>query len=280
MDSPAPRAFVIGHPIAHSRSPLLHGFWLRSLGLAGSYERVDVAPANLTGFVRSLADAGWVGGNVTIPHKTAVMALVDDLDVDAEAIGAVNTLWLEGGRLVGGNTDAIGFVANLDEEAPGWDDGAGRRAVVLGAGGAARAVLHGLRRRGFEVVVANRTEASAVALAARFRGEAVAWDRLSARLAMADVVVNTTSLGMAGQPPLRLDLSALHDQAVVCDIVYVPLETALLQSARARGLRAVGGLGMLLHQAVPGFARWFGVTPTVTPALREVLSADVRARAA
>lgn len=280
MGSPGPRAFVIGHPIAHSRSPLLHGFWLRSLNLPGSYERIDVAPDSLPGFIRGLADAGWAGGNVTIPHKTAVMALVDALDVDARAIGAVNTLWFEGGRLMGGNTDAIGFVANLDEEAPGWDTGAERRAVVLGAGGAARAVLHGLRGRGFEIVVANRTPAAAAALAARFGGEAVAWDRLPARLAMADVVVNTTSLGMAGQPPLRLDLSALHDQAVVCDIVYVPLETALLRSARARGLRAVGGLGMLLHQAVPGFARWFGVTPTVTPALREVLSADVRARAA
>lgn len=278
MDSPAPRAFVIGHPIAHSRSPLLHGFWLRNLNLPGSYERVDVSPDDLPGFVRGLADAGWAGGNVTLPHKAAMLALVDGLDADARAIGAVNTLWFEGGRLMGGNTDAVGFVANLDDEAPGWDAGVGRRAVVVGAGGAARAVLHGLRGRGFDVVVANRTPAAAVALAAQGGAgvEAIGWDELAARLGTADLLVNTTSLGMAGQPPLALDLRALNDDVVVCDIVYVPLDTALLRGARARGLRAVGGLGMLLHQAVPGFARWFGATPAVTPALREAIAADVR----
>ncbi len=274
----APRAFVIGHPIAHSRSPLLHGHWLRQLGLAGSYEKIDVAPDALAGFIAGLRDAGFVGGNVTVPHKSAVMALVDDLDDAARAIGAVNTLWFEDGHLHGGNTDALGFVANLDAEAPGWDQ-QGSRAVVLGAGGAARAVVYGLLGRGFDIAVVNRTTETARALAAHF-GERVAahhWGELSALLGGADLLINTTALGMSGKPPLALDLAPLNRDAVVCDIVYVPLETELLRSARARDKRIVDGLGMLLHQAVPGFARWFGVTPAVTPELRAEIERDVRA---
>ena len=274
-----PRAFVVGHPVAHSRSPLIHGTWLRQLGLPGRYERVDVAPGDLPGFVRGLAAAGFSGGNVTVPHKTAVLALVDHCDEAARAIGAVNTLWFENGRLHGGNTDAWGFTANLDAGAPGWDR-AGAHAVVLGAGGAARGVVHGLLGRGLSVAVVNRTAATAAALAAHF-GSAVSahpWAALPACLDGAALLVNTTALGMAGQPPLALALDPLPADAVVCDIVYVPLETALLRDARQRRNRAVDGLGMLLHQAVPGFARWFGAEAAVTPTLRAIVSADIPPR--
>ena len=276
----APRAFVIGHPIAHSRSPLLHGHWLRQHGLAGSYEKLDVAPEALAEFVAGFRKAGFIGGNVTVPHKTAVMALVDDLAEAARAIGAVNTLWFADGRLHGGNTDAFGFLANLDAEASGWDRAAGQ-AVVLGAGGAARAIVYGLLGRGLSVAIVNRTVETAAELAAHF-GERVAafsWAELPGLLGRADLLVNTTVLGMSGKPPLTLDLAPLRPDAVVSDIVYVPLETDLLRAARARGNRVVGGLGMLLHQAVPGFAHWFGVTPVVTPALRDEIERDVRAAA-
>ena len=271
-----PRAFVIGHPVAHSRSPLLHGFWLAAYGLAGSYERIDVAPDALPGFIAGLRDVGFVGGNVTVPHKTALLDLLTDVDAAAQAIGAVNTLWFEAGRLRGGNTDALGFLAALDAEAPGWD--AGRRALVLGAGGAARAVVYGLLGRGLAVTVLNRTRAAADALARDFGPNVTArpWADWQACAPDADLLVNATTLGMAGQPPLALALAALPARAVVCAIVYVPLETGLLRAAAARGLRVVGGLGMLLHQAVPGFARWFGRTPEVTPALRATLEGDIR----
>ncbi len=276
-----PRAFVVGHPIAHSRSPLLHGFWLKSLGLPGCYEKIDVAPDALDGFIAGLRAAGFVGGNVTVPHKTAVMAQVQRLDEAARAIGAVNTLWFEDGRLCGGNTDAFGFLANLDAGAPGWD-AAGGLALVLGAGGASRAVVHGLTERGMTVAIVNRTRTAADALAHRFGAtvRAADWADLTDLLVGADLLVNTTSLGMAGQPPLTVDLTPLKAAAVVTDIVYVPLETDLLRAARARGHRVVDGLGMLLHQAVPGFERWFGVRPVVTGELRAAIEANVRAGAA
>lgn len=272
----SPRAFVIGHPVAHSRSPLLHGFWLRSYGLRGSYETIDVAPGALPAFVAGLKKAGFVGGNVTVPHKAAIMALVEAVDPDAKVIGAVNTLWIEGGRLWGGNTDWLGFLHALDQDAPGWDKPV-RHAVVLGAGGAARAVVHGLQGRGCRVTVVNRTAAAAAALAASYPGAVApsSWSALPALLQDADLLVNTTALGMTGQPPLSLDVSPLPAGAIVMDIVYVPLETSLLAAARARGLRTVDGLGMLLHQAAPGFTRWFGWTPAVTPALRATLEADL-----
>ena len=275
---PPPRAFVIGHPIAHSRSPLIHGTWLRDYGIAGSYERIDVPPEGIGDFVGAMRGGGFVGGNVTVPHKTALMPLVDHLDAAARAIGAVNTLWFEEGRLVGGNTDAAGFVTSLDAEAPGWDM-VGRRAVVLGAGGAARAIVHGLRNRGFSIVLANRTLSAAQTLAGSFGPTvtAIPWAALPLAMGSTDLLVNTTSLGMQGKPPLAVDLAGLDPAAVVGDIVYVPLDTDLLRAARRRGNRAVGGLGMLLHQAVPGFERWFGVRPAVTPALRAALDADVRA---
>ena len=271
-----PRAFVVGHPIAHSRSPMIHGFWLRRYGIEGRYEKIDVAPEHLTDFVKTLREAGFVGGNVTVPHKTAILDLAE-ADQAARAIGAANTLWFEGDRLRAGNTDAAGFLANLDSQAPGWGDGGGR-AVVLGAGGAARAVVYALLGRGFGVDVANRTPVKAEALVRAF-GPSVsarAWAELPHLLSKADLLVNTTSLGMTGQPPLRLDLAPLPARAVVTDIVYAPLETELLRQARAGGHRVVDGLGMLLHQAVPGFSRWFGIEPAVTPDLRALLEADLK----
>ncbi len=273
-----PRAFVIGHPIAHSRSPLIHGHWLADLGLSGSYEKIDIDSSGLPGFLAALSANAFVGGNVTVPHKVAVMALADDVDAAGRAIGAVNTLWREGGRLMAGNTDARGFVANLDAEAPNWDRAPGR-AGVLGAGGAARAVVYALLGRGFAVDVFNRTPGRVEALAHDFGPHVTprSWTDLQAALADTDLLVNTTSLGMTGQPPLELDLAGLKPAAVVNDIVYVPIETPLLRLARLKGYRAVDGLGMLLHQAVPGFARWFGVTPEVTPALRLLVEDDLRA---
>ena len=274
-----PRAFVIGQPIAHSRSPILHGHWLATLGVPGTYERVEVAPSDLGAFIATLRQSGYVGGNVTVPHKTAVLGLVDELDDAARAIGAVNTLWFEGGRLWGGNTDAAGFMAALDQEAPDWDAEA-RTATVIGAGGAARAIVHGLIARGLDVRLANRSRESADALSQSFaRLPAVhALSELPDLLPDTDLLVNTTALGMVGKPPLDLPLTGLTPGATVCDIVYAPLETDLLRQARARGHRAVGGLGMLMHQAVPGFARWFGQTPEVTPALRAAIEADLARR--
>ena len=275
---PAPRAFVIGHPIAHSRSPLLHGHWLSMLGLAGSYQRIDVAPEALGGFLTGLKDSGFAGGNITVPHKQAALGHIRHVDAAARAIGAINTVWLENGVLVGGNTDAEGFAANLTDHAPDWRRRTGT-ALVLGAGGAARAVVHALSELGTKVLVVNRTLSHAEKLAGDFGPLVTAhgWEALPVLLARADLLVNTTALGMAGQPPLEIDLAGLKRSALVCDIVYVPLETRLLADARARGHGSINGLGMLLHQAVPGFARWFGVRPTVTPQLRALLQADIAA---
>lgn len=273
------RAFVIGHPISHSRSPMLHGYWLKRYGIDGSYERIDVAPEDLVRFFERFEDEGWAGGNVTVPHKRAVMPFLDRLEAAASAIGAVNTLWWEEDGLVGGNTDAVGFIGNLDEKVPGWDREA-TQAVILGAGGAARSAVYALRGRGLSVALCNRTADKARALAADF-GDGVsghALDELGRLLVEADLLVNTTSLGMIGQPPLQLDLKPLRQEAIVYDVVYVPLETALLKAAKGRGHRTVDGLGMLLHQAVDGFRRWFGHTPEVTAELRALIEEDIRAR--
>ena len=275
----APRAFVIGHPIAHSRSPLIHGFWLEENGLAGSYERIDVAPDQLAGFVQGLTAAGFAGGNVTVPHKSAVLGLVEEADEAARVIGAANTLWIEDGRLLATNTDAAGFVHSLDADAPGWDKSGGGQAVVIGAGGAARAVVYALLGHGFAVDVANRSVERADVLARAFgpRVRACGLPDVEGRLGSADLLVNTTSLGMSGSPPLDLDLAPLAQRALVCDIVYVPLETELLRRARLSGHRVVGGLGMLLHQAAPGFAKWFGIRPRVSAELRSLIEQDLRA---
>jgi shikimate dehydrogenase len=258
---------------------MLHGYWLRRLDLEGSYDLQDVPPASLAAFVAGLRAAGYVGGNVTVPHKQAVVALVDRCDPAAQAVGAVNTLWFEGRALVGGNTDVAGFIQNLDDRAPGWDGGE-CFAVVLGAGGAARAAVHGLTGRGASIGVVNRTRAAADALARHFGPSVQAHDPadLPLLLPRANLLVNATSLGMIGSGALDIDLAPLKPGAVVHDMVYVPLETPLLAAARGRGHRTVDGLGMLLHQAVPGFARWFGVTPVVTDELRALVEADIRAK--
>ncbi len=271
-----PHACVIGWPVAHSRSPLIHGYWLTKYGLPGCYDKQAVPPEELPKFIEHFAASGLVGANVTVPHKELAYELVDRREAAAEAVQAVNTIWIDDGQLVGDNTDVYGFLANLDEGAPGWD--AGGRAAVLGAGGAARAVLKGLIDRGFsEIRLANRTFAKARGLADAF-GPAVtpvAWEERHQMLDGCALLANTTSLGMAGGHALEIDLAGLQNEAVVTDIVYVPLHTPLLEAARARGLRSVDGLGMLLHQAVPGFARWFGVRPEVTPELRARLVADI-----
>ena len=274
-----PKAFVVGHPIRHSRSPSIHGHWLREHGLAGAYERVDVAPEDFEKFFRTFPERGFRGGNVTIPHKEAAFRLAHDTTERARRLEAVNTVWIEDGRIHGDNTDVTGFVASLDQALGPWSAGT---ALVLGAGGAARGVIAGLLEREFKrIIVANRTDGKAQELV-RFapdRIESTAWRNIPEGLRGADLLVNTTSCGMAGHPPLDVDISPLPDHAVVTDLVYVPLETALLAQARARGFRAVDGVGMLLHQAAPGFARWFGVTPAVTPELRALIEADIEGRA-
>ncbi|MDZ5451663.1 shikimate dehydrogenase [Labrys sp. ZIDIC5] len=275
------RAFVVGYPISHSRSPLIHGFWLKELGIQGSYERIAVEPTAFETFIATLVEQGFAGGNVTVPHKEAAFRLASVDDPVARDLEAVNTLWYENGVLKGMNTDVAGFLANLDQEAPGWSDGM-KQAVVLGAGGASRAILYGLLQRGAErILLVNRTLERAEALARHFGSKvtALAWDQAETALAGADLLVNTTSLGMKGQPPLDLDLSRLPKSALVTDIVYVPLETPLLAAARQAGLATVDGLGMLLHQAVPGFERWFGARPEVTPQLRALVLADIEAKA-
>lgn len=272
------KAFVVGHPVAHSRSPLIHGYWLETLGIQGSYERIDVHPGSIGRFLAELPRSGFSGGNVTIPHKEAAHRAADRLDEAAELIGAANTLWLEEGRLHAGNTDAYGFAASLDDAAPRWREG--RTALVLGAGGAARAVLFALREAGFgDIRVVNRTPARARELADRFGAGIAAhgWEAVDALATDVDLLVNTTSLGMGGAGAAPVDVALLPAGAIVTDIVYVPLETPLLAAARGRGLRAVDGLGMLLHQAVPGFERWFGTRPEVTPALRGRVVADLEA---
>ncbi|GGC51633.1 shikimate dehydrogenase [Chelatococcus reniformis] len=273
----SPRACVIGDPIAHSRSPLIHRYWLAQHDIAGSYERQHITAAALPAFIAELRAGGWRGCNVTVPHKGAVAAQVDELTPVAARLGAANTLWLEEGRLRADNTDVAGFMDNLDQAAPGWRARAGA-ATVLGAGGAARAAVHGLLERGVGTVhVVNRSVERATQLAQAFgpRVRPAAWDKVGNALAGSGLLVNTTSLGMSGQPSLALDLSPLPAGATVYDIVYVPLETPLLAQARARDLEVVDGLGMLLHQAVPGFERWFGVRPEVTKELRDLLVADI-----
>lgn len=274
------RAFVCGHPIKHSRSPKIHGYWLSHYGLDGSYEALDVAPVDVAAFISGFRDAGFAGGNVTIPHKEAAFAAAARRDEAAEMIGAVNTLWLEDGNICGGNTDAEGFAANLDDRATGWDDG--KPALVIGAGGASRAVLQALKSRGFrDIRLVNRTVGRARELADRFGAGISAHPLAAAGELAGDVglVVNTTSLGMDKDHDLPLDPGRIADGALVTDIVYVPLETPLLAAARWRGLRTVDGLGMLLHQAVPGFERWFGRRPMVTGELRDLIVADIAGHA-
>ncbi len=280
------QALIIGHPVKHARSPLVHAFWLSEHGLAGTYERADVLPGQVGAFLKALPARGFSGGNVTVPHKEEAFSACDRRTEAARIAGAVNTFWFEDGALVGDNTDGLGFVAHLDQTYPGWDANH-PRILILGAGGAARGLIMPLLARNpHSILLCNRSSERTEALIRDIRAfipdarlEALRWDDREAALAATDLVINTTSLGMAGQPPLEIDLDPLPAQAIVADIVYVPLETPLLAAAAARSLRTLDGLGMLLHQAVPGFARWFGVKPAVTPALRAHLVADLTAKA-
>jgi shikimate dehydrogenase len=271
-------ACVIGWPVAHSRSPLIHAYWLRRYGIAGEYRRELVPPEEFPSFVGSLAARGYVGANVTLPHKEAALA-VSAPDACARAVGAANTLWLDAGVPRSTNTDVEGFLDNLDAAAPRWERDA-RDAVVLGAGGAARAVIYGLLARGVErLVLVNRTLGRAEALRQQFgaRVRPAPWQDMANALADAALLVNTTTLGMQAQPALAVDVARLPGQAIVADVVYAPVRTPLLAAAAARGLRTADGLGMLLHQAVRGFALWFGTTPAVTPDLRALVEADLAA---
>ena len=270
------KAFVTGHPIKHSRSPKIHGHWLAKHDIDGSYEAIDVAPQDFAEFIAALRANGFRGGNVTIPHKEAAFALVHRRDQAAEEIGAVNTLWFEDGLLWGGNTDGHGFAANLDDYAPGWANTG--PAVVLGAGGASRAVIQALKQRGVgDIRIVNRTLARAQELRDRFGAGVSAHGTAETHELLADagLLVNTTALGMVGNEGLAADPALLPDHAIVTDLVYVPLETPLLAAARARGLKTVDGLGMLLNQAVPGFEHWFGIRPQVTAELRALIVADL-----
>ena len=269
-------ACLIGWPAAHSRSPIIHKYWLKMFGIAGDYRIEAVKPEDFAAFIATLAERGYTGANVTIPHKEQALALAD-ADDRAKAVGAANTLWLDGGVLRATNTDVEGFLSNLDAAAPGWDHRT-REALVLGAGGSARAVVFGLIERGIETVhLVNRTLPRAQDLASRFgaRVKPATWDQVPELLSSVDLLVNTTSLGMKGQPLLDVDVGRLRDGAVVADNVYVPLDTPLLEAARRRGLRTADGLGMLLHQAVRGFSLWFGQRPQVTAELRALIVADL-----
>lgn len=270
-------ACVIGWPIKHSRSPLIHGYWLRQHGIEGSYTKRAVEPHELSDFLQNLQQHGFCGCNVTVPHKEAAFKLAEVVDEAASAVGAANTLWLDKGKLHASNTDIYGFMTHLDQSAPGWND-KDRPVALLGAGGAARAILYGLKQAGAsDIRLFNRTKARADELKAYYdEGVSVVdWDRRDEGLDDCGLVVNSTTLGMTGSPQLDLSLDALPGDAVVADIVYAPLETNLLAAARKKGCCGVDGLGMLLHQAVPGFERWFGVRPQVNKALRDLVIADL-----
>lgn len=265
-------ACVVGWPVKHSKSPIIHGYWIERHGIAGAYRLEGVKPDDFPGFLANLAAHGYVGCNITKPHKEVALALSEP-DERARAVGAANTLWLDDGILRSTNTDVEGFIASLDDSAPGWDTNL-ENAVVLGAGGAARAVAYGILERGAQNIhVVNRTFERAEAFRERLgpRIHPARWEDLPGLLPGAGLIANTTSLGMVGNPDLVLDLSAVGDDTVVADAVYAPLMTSLLIAAKNRGLRYSDGLGMLLHQARRPFELWWGVRPQVTPELRELV---------
>ena len=270
-------ACIVGWPVAHSRSPIIHGYWLKKYAIAGSYARRAVKPGEEAAFFGRLREEGFVGCNVTIPHKAAALAAAHGSTEGARAVGVANTLWLEGDRLWADNTDGAGFLQHLRATVPTFAPGASAVAV-LGAGGGARGVIHGLLQAGGrEVRLFNRTRDRADAVARHFAGgvKAYDWHERADRSRDVGLLINATSLGMQGAPALEMPLAQLDARCIVADLVYVPLETPLLAAARERGLAAVDGLGMLLHQAVPGFKRWFGVTPEVTDELRAIIVANI-----
>lgn len=277
MTKPLKKAFVIGWPIKHSRSPLIHNYWIEKYGIAGHYEKLAVSPEELTSFLNTFDKLGYVGGNITVPHKEQSFKTIEKSDEVASRIGACNTVWTDCGKMHSANTDGYGFLANLDHQQSGWDDN-NNVAMVLGAGGASRAIIDALLQRKFETVyIANRTIQRANDLVKLFgqRCKAIDIDKIPCTLGQTNFLVNTTSLGMSGQPELNISLDALPMESVVTDIVYTPLKTKLLLQAEQRGNRIIDGLGMLLHQAVPGFEKWFGVRPEVTGELRNIILHDM-----
>ena len=271
------KACIIGDPVAHSRSPMIHNYWLRQLGIDGLYDHAHVTSEQLPSFISNIQSMGYVGANCTIPHKETIIKICDHVSDTAQALGAVNTIWFENDQLYGDNTDVTGFLHALNHSAPNWDKRT-QKAVVIGAGGAARAIVYGLIKSGInQIYVVNRSLERAQILATQFGPQIipVSFNGMPYALQNADLLVNTTSLGMKGQPPLEIDLSPLSPHATVNDIVYVPLETILIQQAKARCLTTIGGLDMLLYQAVPGFERWFGVRPVVSDKLRQLIQNDI-----
>jgi shikimate dehydrogenase len=276
MSTPARAACVMGWPAKHSRSPKLHGYWIKRHNIDGDYRVAEIPPEEFAAFVTNLAKHGYVGGNVTMPHKDMAFALSEP-DARAKAVGASNTLWLDNGKLLSTNTDVEGFIGALDASSPGWDKRTAN-AVVLGAGGASRAVVYGLVERGIKTIhVVNRTYEKAVAIRERFGASVhpARWSDVPQLLPTATLLANSTSLGMRGQPPLEIDLNTMPAGSVVSDIIYVPLKTKLLEAAEARGFKTSNGLDMLLYQAVRGFELWFGVRPEVTAEQRDMLVADI-----
>lgn len=260
---------VIGHPIAHSKSPLIHNYWIERHGLSGTYEAIDIDPEELKNGINQLIETGFNGFNVTIPHKRSVMELCDTLDETARAVGAVNTVTIREKKLHGTNTDVFGFIENIRQSAPDFDFTKGS-ACIIGAGGAARAVLYGLLKENVpEIRITNRTQEKSEGLKDMVNAnlKVIPWQEREGALSGASLLVNTTSLGMTGKPSLELDIAALPKDALVCDIVYAPLYTNLLKQAQQQGNQIVTGIGMLLHQARPAFEEWFGVRPEVTPEL-------------
>jgi shikimate dehydrogenase len=273
------KACVIGHPVSHSRSPLIHGYWLKLLGLEGRYEKRDIKPEDLATFLRQLPDSEFAGCNITLPHKESACAHIDVLDERARSIGAINTVYVRDGKTYATSTDGHGFAANINWHAPDFALN-GINVVVLGAGGSAKAIVDELLRQGAgAIAVANRTLAKATQIAAQFGPKVVAKDlgRLDDELASANLVVNTTSAGIANNEALAVDFSKLRARTFVADINYVPLTTPFLVAAKRHGCRIVPGLGMLLHQAVPGFELWFGKRPTVTQELYTLVARDIDA---
>jgi len=269
-----PLAGVIGSPIAHSKSPRLHRHWLRRYGIPGHYIPMEISSDDLAEALTVLPKIGFVGANVTIPHKEYVLSLADVVSDRAAVIGAANTIvFRDDGKIYADNTDGYGFIENLKQQAPDWDPNSGP-AAVIGAGGASRAIISALLDAGVsEIRISNRTKSRADSLRAEFgtRLDVCDWVRAGNMFEGATTIVNTSSLGMMGKPDLRVPLDAISSEAVVADLVYTPLETSLLAHAKNNGCRTVDGLGMLLHQAVPGFERWFGKKPDVDEALRDAV---------
>ncbi|MGH1456325.1 MAG: shikimate dehydrogenase [Alphaproteobacteria bacterium] len=273
MNVPFIKTGVIGHPISHSKSPLIHNYWIQKYGLSGEYKAIDIAPDHLNEGIAALIDDGYTGFNVTVPHKIAIMDLCDELTPIAREIGAVNTVTIKDGKLYGTNTDAYGFAQNIKESATGWAFDHGQ-AVVLGAGGAANAIMYALLAEGVpEIILTNRSREKAEALRTLSPEKitVVDWDARNDAFDDANLIVNTTALGMTGKPPLAVDISRAPQNALVTDIVYAPLMTDLLVAADKREMQVVTGIGMLLHQARPGFELWNGVLPDVTAEIEELV---------